>query len=82
MSGKPLIREKTPPTTLSDFIDRVGVDDDQAHRLARGISWVLDLPLLGVYDLANEEDPVEDPDWLRVLLGNGWIVIYEGVTER
>ena len=40
-----------------------------------------DLPLLGLYDSANDPDPVEDPDWARFLLGDGWIAIYEGVCN-
>lgn len=69
-------------TMLSCLIDRVGLEEDQARRLALYVSRLLNLPLLGVYDLANEEDPVEDPDWLRVLIGNGWIAVFEGVVEQ
>ena len=48
---------------------------------AAGYFRTLDLPLLGLYDSANDPDPVEDPDWARFLLGDGWIAIYEGVCN-
>lgn len=66
---------------ISNLFDRSSLNELQAQKIARCISRVLDLPLLGLYDSANEPDPVEDPDWTRFLLGDGWIAIYEGVCE-
>ena len=66
---------------ISNLLDRCSLNKEQATKIARCIARALDLPLLGLYDSANDPDPVEDPDWTRFLLGDGWIAIYEGVCK-
>ena len=66
---------------ISNLFDRSSLSEQQAKKIARCISRALDLPLLGLYDSANDPDPVEDPNWTRFLLGDGWIAIYEGVCD-
>lgn len=66
---------------ISNLFDRSSLSEQQAKKIARCISRTLDLPLLGLYDSANDPDPVEDPNWTRFLLGDGWIAIYEGVCD-
>lgn len=66
---------------ISNLFDRSSLDEQQAKKIARCISRTLDLPLLGLYDSANDPDPVEDPGWARFLLGDGWIAIFEGVCN-
>ena len=73
--------EKKDLHLIPDLFDRCSLEKTQAYRLARCIGRILDLPVLAVYDLANEPDPDSiDPGWARHLLGDGWVVVFEGVT--
>ena len=65
---------------ITTLFDRCSLDAPQAHKIARYIGRILDLPVIAVYDLANEPDPENiDPGWARHLLGDGWVIVFEGV---